>query len=245
MCYAKLDTEYRTLLQRGVNSISLQCITLPVACSEWGACLTDFRFWGQMTPKVKIFENFFPDSSTGHRDTFSGQIRWKSAVGELPKGRLYYHTKNSRSAGLVPAPILPKIGRSRPKFRKRCYPLICLRIPNLVRIGCVLLDLFRKDWFFSPKSQYNIGFQHRPTITVWIVISCSLTVKDWTIPYSVAMALMLMLLLLVSSQSFPGSRMRSKFSCCIVVAGKLGIAVAHSRVNSPTYSLHLIKLNTK
>jgi len=72
-----------------------------------------------MTPKVKIFENFFPDSSTGHRDTFSGQIRWKSAVGELPKGRLYYHTKNSRSAGLVPVPppILPKIGRSRPKFR--------------------------------------------------------------------------------------------------------------------------------
>ena len=143
------------------------------------------------------------------------------------------------------APILPKIGRSRPKFPERCYPFNCLCIPNLVRIGCVLLDLFRKDWFFSPKSQYNIGFQHRPTITVWIVISCSLTVKDWTIPYSVAMALMLMLLLLVSSQSFPGSRMRSKFSCCIVVAGKLVIAVADSRVNSPTYSLHLIKLNTK
>ena len=29
-------------LQRGVNSISLQCIPWPVACSEWGACLTDF-----------------------------------------------------------------------------------------------------------------------------------------------------------------------------------------------------------
>jgi len=39
-------------LQRGVNSISLQCIPWPVACSEWGACLTDFdrsstfRFFG-------------------------------------------------------------------------------------------------------------------------------------------------------------------------------------------------------
>jgi len=29
-------------LQHGVNSISLQCIQWPVACSEWGACLTDF-----------------------------------------------------------------------------------------------------------------------------------------------------------------------------------------------------------
>jgi len=29
-------------LQRGVNTISLQCIPWPVACSEWDACLTDF-----------------------------------------------------------------------------------------------------------------------------------------------------------------------------------------------------------
>jgi len=29
-------------LQRGVNSISLQCIPWSVACSEWGACLTNF-----------------------------------------------------------------------------------------------------------------------------------------------------------------------------------------------------------
>jgi len=28
--------------QHGVNSISLQCIPWPVACSEWDACLTDF-----------------------------------------------------------------------------------------------------------------------------------------------------------------------------------------------------------
>ena len=35
-------------LQRGVNSISLQCIPWPVACSEseWTACFTDFRFSG-------------------------------------------------------------------------------------------------------------------------------------------------------------------------------------------------------
>jgi len=75
-----------------------------------------------------------------------------------------YHTKNSRSAELVPAPILPKMGRSRPKFPERCHPLTCPRVPNLVRIGCALLDLFRKDWFFGPKSHYNIRFQ--PTINV-------------------------------------------------------------------------------
>ena len=61
--------------------------------------------------------------------------------------------KNSGSAGLVPAPILPKMGRSRPKSPKTL---------NLVRIGCVLPDLFLKDWFFGPKSHYNIGIQ--PTI---------------------------------------------------------------------------------
>jgi len=69
---------------------------------------------------------------------------------------------NSGYAELVPAPILAKMGRSRPKFPERCHPLICTCVPNLVRIGCVLPDLFRKDWFFGPKSRYNIGFQ--PTI---------------------------------------------------------------------------------
>jgi len=42
-----------------------------------------------------------------------------------------------------------------PKIPERCRPLICPRTPNLVRIDCVLLDLFRKDWFFGPKSRYD------------------------------------------------------------------------------------------
>jgi len=57
-----------------------------------------------------------------------------------------YHTKNSGSAGLVPAPILPKIGRSRPKFPERCYPFTSPRIPNFVRIDCALPDLYRKEF---------------------------------------------------------------------------------------------------
>ena len=150
-------------LQRGVHSIYLQCIPWPVACSEWGACLTDFLLQilgaNESENEVKIFQNVFRDSATGHRTTFSDQIRWKSAVAKLPKGRLDYHTKNSGSAGLVVAPILFKMGRSRPKFPERSHPLTCPRIPNLVRIGCALVDLFRKDWFFGPKSNYTIGFQ--------------------------------------------------------------------------------------
>ena len=69
-----------------------------------------------MTTKVKIFENVFLDSMPGHRTTFCDQICWKSAVAKLPKGPLDYHTKNSRSAWLVPSPhfaqnkqIVPKI----------------------------------------------------------------------------------------------------------------------------------------
>jgi len=34
---------------------------------------------------------------------------------KLPKGPLDYDTKNSGFAGFVPAPILPKMGRSRTK----------------------------------------------------------------------------------------------------------------------------------
>ena len=59
--------------------------------------------------------------------------------------------------------LLPQL--SCPKFPKCCQPLTCPRTLNLVRIGCVLLDLFLKDWFFGPKSLYNIGF--RPTINKW------------------------------------------------------------------------------
>jgi len=38
--------------------------------------LTDFRFQilGQMTPKVKIFENVFHDFATAHRTTIRDQI---------------------------------------------------------------------------------------------------------------------------------------------------------------------------
>ena len=48
---------------------------------------------------------------------------------------------------------------SPPKFSECCHPLTCPRTPNLVQIGCVLPDLFRKDWFFGPKVNTIIGCQ--------------------------------------------------------------------------------------
>jgi len=53
--------------------------------------------------------------------------------------------KKTRTPRDSTSPILLKIGRSLPKFYERCHPLTCPRIPNLVRIDCVLPDLFRKD----------------------------------------------------------------------------------------------------
>jgi len=126
--------------------------SLIAACPAWKR--------REETPKVKIFETVFPDSAMGHRTTFHDQIRWKSAVANLPKGRVVNQTKKTR-----PSPILAKMGRLCPKFPERCHLLTYPRIPNLVQIGCVLPDLFRKDWFFGPKSQYNIGFQ--PTINLY------------------------------------------------------------------------------
>jgi len=79
-------------LQRGVNSISLRCIPWLVACSEWGACLSDLTCWG-FRSKWPVKWNVFQDSSTGHRITFCGQIWWKPAAAKLPKGNLVYLKK--------------------------------------------------------------------------------------------------------------------------------------------------------
>ena len=96
-----------------VNSISLQCIPWPVACSEWGACLTLYRcqILGQMTLKVKIFENVFPDSSMRHQTTFRDQIWWK--VYERSRGLPNKKTRAPRDSPQTHfaqnGPLAPKI----------------------------------------------------------------------------------------------------------------------------------------
>jgi len=116
----------------------------------------DFRFCGQMTSKVKIFENVFQDSSTGHGTTFRDQIWWKLGFAKLPKGTVDKKTWAPRDSSQAPFCQT---------FRERCHPLTCPRIPNLVRIGCALPNLFRKDWFFGPKSNYNVDW--KPTIKLY------------------------------------------------------------------------------
>ena len=98
-----------------------------------------FRFWGQMTSKVKIFEKCL----CWFIDGIPNYVSWPNLVKigrceVAERSRGLPHTKTSRSAGLVPAPILSKMGWSRPKFPERCQPLTCPRILNLVRIGCAL-----------------------------------------------------------------------------------------------------------
>jgi len=59
------------------------------------------------------------------RDT---EIRFAAKFGENRPLRSYRKVvwittqKNSGSAGLVPAPILPRMGQSRPKFPECCHP---------------------------------------------------------------------------------------------------------------------------
>ena len=64
-----------------------------------------------MTPKVKIFGNVFPDSATGHRNTFRDQILVKIGsckVAERSRG--LYQTKKTRASRDSSQPsFLPKL----------------------------------------------------------------------------------------------------------------------------------------
>ena len=64
----------------------------------------------------------------------------------------YCLQKNPGAGDTSEPPISPPLSRSRPKFSERCRPLSCACLPNLVRIGCGLPDLFRKE---SKKAHYN------------------------------------------------------------------------------------------
>jgi len=68
-----------------------------------------------MTPKVKIFENVFHDSATGHRTTIRDQIWWKSAVANLPQGPLDHRTKKLGLRGIRPTPHFAQNGPIAPK----------------------------------------------------------------------------------------------------------------------------------
>jgi len=80
--------------------------------------LTDFllQILGESENEVKIFENVFPDSATGHRNAFRDQIWCKSAIAKFPKGRLVYHKKKLALRGTRPSPHFAENGPIAPKI---------------------------------------------------------------------------------------------------------------------------------
>ena len=140
-------------LQRGVNSISLQCIPWTVGCSEWGACdrflISDFG--GKWPLKWKFSKMSFRIPWRDAEIRFVNKFGGNRPLQSCQKVIWFTTQKTSLSMGLVSAPILPKMGRSCPKLPERCHPLICPRIPNLVLIGCVCRTYFGKIDFSAQK----------------------------------------------------------------------------------------------
>jgi len=131
------------------------CSLLRVRFLFWP--IFDFRFWGQMTPNVKIFENVFPDSATEHWSTFRDQIWWNSAVAKLPKGRVVYHTKKTRAPrDSSHPPFCPKCADRAQNYLNAVTPwhVHVYRIWSGSAAFCWTYS--KKIVFFGPKSQYNI-----------------------------------------------------------------------------------------
>jgi len=139
----------------------------PVTCSLlWVRCLFDVismsDFWGKWPLQWKFSKMSF---WINRRDT---KLRFVAKFGEnrllrsCRKVAWFTKQKKLRLCRTRPSPHFGQNGPISPKILWMLSPLTCPRIPNLVRtvrIGCVLPDLFRKGWFFGPKSQYNIDFQ--------------------------------------------------------------------------------------
>ena len=90
-------------------------------------------------------------SVSGFRDGTPKYVSWPNMV---KIGHCEVAEKSSGSLALCGTRFSPHFA---PKITWTLSPLAMSMYTN-----CVLPDLSRKDWFFGPKSHYNIGFQ--PTI---------------------------------------------------------------------------------
>jgi len=144
-------------LQRGVNSISLQCIPWPVVCSEWGACLTDFANNWPLKWKFSKMSFRIPRRDTEiHFVTKCGKNRPLRSCRKVA-----WFTKHKKLVLRRTRPS-PRVAQNGPIAPKIPWTLSSLDISTYTKFGPDQLRsaaLFRKDWFFGPKSQYNIGFQ--------------------------------------------------------------------------------------
>ena len=124
----------------------------PVTCSEGGACLTDFRL--QILGANDPWSENFRKCLSGFLDGTPDYVSWPNLVKigrcEVAERSSGLPHKKLRLRETRPSPHFTQNGPIVPKIPWTLSPL---DIPNLVMIGCVLPDLFRKDWFFGPKSQ--------------------------------------------------------------------------------------------
>ena len=140
----------------------------PVTCSLlWVRCpfdlfsISDFGGKWPIKRKFSKISSWIPRWDTEIRFI---QIWWKSAVAKLPKGRMVYQTKKKLALhGTRPSPHFGQNGPIAPKIPSMLSPLDMSTYNEFGLDRLHSPDLFRKDWFFGPKSQCNIGFQ--PTIT--------------------------------------------------------------------------------
>jgi len=108
---------------------------------------------------MKIFENAFTASLTGHRSTFRDQIWWNSAVAKLPKGRVVYQTKK---LGLRATRPSPNFAQNEPIAPKIPWTLSPLDLSTYTEYGPDRLrfaGLIPKRLSFWPKksTQYRIS----------------------------------------------------------------------------------------
>jgi len=147
-------------IQRGVNSISLQCITWPVACSEKGVCLTDFRFQilGANDPWSKNFRKCL----FGFRDGTPKYVSWPNLVKighcEVAKRSCGLLNKKLTLRGTRPSPHVAQNGLIAPKIPGTLSPLDISTYTKFNPDRLRFARLFWKDCFFGPKSQYNKAF---------------------------------------------------------------------------------------
>ena len=150
-------TRPRKLLALGLQrGISLQCISWPVACSKWGACLTPskFRVLGANDLWMESFRNFLSKICVSTAIHVSWSNLAKIGRGEVAEKSSDKKTLASGILLSIP-PISAPFNPSRPKFPEHCQPLTCACVPTLVQIGCGLPDLCRKE----SKIVINIRFQ--------------------------------------------------------------------------------------
>jgi len=147
-------TTVRVVLQRGVHSISLQCIPWPVACSEWGTLfdrlsISDFGGKWPLSETFRKCLSGFIDGTSNYVSCPNMVKIGRCKVAERSHRLPHKKTRVLRDSSLPPFC---------PKWVDRAQNSLNVVTPWLVHVygiwsGCVLSDLFRKDWFFGQKSQ--------------------------------------------------------------------------------------------